>query len=208
MRLLRIAQIVFLSEAILAATIPIKNDVLIQKRQLQSTANDALSDIASQLGLMTKKVDAFVGDEESATKLLDSATAVLNAMKNGEEKVGKGEDLGIGETVVILVPLFQITDAVNKVMESLTKKRPEFDKIGLTFVIGDELELFNIETKKLIGVVVAKLPAFLPAVAAQPFYQTILDRLSETAAAFKTGDNTPTNVTLPNNATSNTTQPS
>lgn len=202
MRLFRIAQVIFLSEAIFAATIPERNTELIQKRQIKSTASDALNSIASQLGAMTIKVDAFSGDQESATVVLDSATAVLNAMKNGEEKVEKGGGLGITETVVIIVPLLQITNAVGKVMESLTKKKPEFDKIGLTFVIGDELELFNIETKKLINIVIAKLPSYVPAIAAQPFYQPILDRLSETTTAFKTGtpDSPQTTSTQPNSS--------
>jgi Hydrophobic surface binding protein A len=214
MRLSSIVQLLTLAIISNAVAVPISGDKLLERRQRSpksgkgsspkssaptssssslegsapaggTTANDALTQITTQLGDMNQKIQAFTGDPITAVPILDSAATVLATIKRSEEKVQGAQVLGLIETIAILIPLTSLNSAVGTVTEGLVKKKPQFDEASLTAVVSDQLELFNVEAKKLIDIVVAKLPAYLPTVIAAIFYQPILDKLGTAVTAFK-----------------------
>jgi hypothetical protein len=150
-----------------------------------TTANDALTQITTQLGDMNQKIQGFTGDPITAVPILDSASTVLATIKRSEGKIQGAQVLGLIETIGILIPLTSLNSAVGTVTEGLVKKKSQFDEAALTAVVSDQLELFHVEAKKLIDIVVAKLPAYLPTVIAAIFYQPILDKLGTAVTAFK-----------------------
>jgi hypothetical protein len=62
-----------------------------------------------------------------------------------------------------------LNSTVGAVTQALIAKKPKFDEADLTFVVSDQLDLLNIESKKMINIV-AKPPAYLSGTAAEPFY--------------------------------------
>jgi Hydrophobic surface binding protein A len=184
----------FLALALTASAAP-----MIEKRQSPSPANAVLADITTQLEIMTKAITAFqVSAKEydadqtlddakrseakslKAVGILDGSSAVLAIMKEGIDKVSSAGDLTFVDTISILGPLTILNNAVGKVATALTKKATvsAFKSASLISIVKDQLEIFDVESKKLVDTIVGKLPKNLPSTIAQPFSQPITDKLS------------------------------
>jgi hypothetical protein len=155
----------------------------INKRQSTSSV-DLFSKLGVQLEDLAKKIPLYNGDLSTAVAIVDSAGLVLNIMKSAEETTETGPTLGLPEALTLILPLYQISTAISTVTGELIGKKGEFEPEFST-VVADHLTLFNQETKRLISIVTAKLPKYLPIALATPFYQPILDKLAEAEKAFQ-----------------------
>jgi hypothetical protein len=151
----------------------------------KSPANGVMNTITRQLGDMKKSIASFTGDTITAVPLLDSASAILATIKGGSESVSAGGPLGLLEVVAILGPLASLNSAVGQVTQALLAKKPQFDQAGLTFIVFDQLDGFNVEAKKLVDAILGKMPAYLPKGLTGPFAQPIVDKLQQAVDAFK-----------------------
>jgi hypothetical protein len=151
----------------------------------KSPAMGVMNQITRQLGDMKKSIAAFTGETITAVPLLDSASAILATIKSGTDGVMAGGPLGLLEVVAILGPLASLNSAVGQVTQALLAKKPQFDEAGLTFIVFDQLEGFNIEAKKLVDAILGKMPAYLPKGLTGPFAQPIVDKLQQAVDSFK-----------------------
>jgi hypothetical protein len=153
----------------------------------KSPASDIMNNITKQLGDMKKSIAGFTGATITAVPLLDSASAILSTIKSGSDAVSAGGALGLLEVVAILGPLMSLNTAVGQVTQALLAKKRMFDEAGLTFIVFDQLDGFNVEAKKLVDVILGKMPAYLPKGLTGPFAQPIVDKLQQAVDAFKKG---------------------
>jgi hypothetical protein len=155
----------------------------ISKRQ-SGTAVDLLAKLGVQLDDLGKKIPLYNnGDSSTAVTILDGASLVLNTMKSAEEVLANGSTLGLPEALALVLPSYQISVSISTLMGVLIGKKGEFDPEFST-VVADHLTLFNEEARRLVSIITGKLPQYLPAALAVPFYQPILDKLEEATKAF------------------------
>jgi hypothetical protein len=80
-----------------------------------------------------------------------------------------------------------LNTAVIGVTKELIRKKPDFEAIAdevLIAVVYDQLLTFHAESKKLVDVIVGRLPSCLPSTIAQPFSQPIVDKLEEALKVY------------------------
>jgi hypothetical protein len=185
MRLYSFVQLLSLAVAAIAVAVPINDNKIVQNAQVPAAAVEALNQLTTQLNKMRENIAKFDGDPLTAIPILDSSTAIINTMKSSEEKIQNATALGISETYRLLAPLVSLNTAVGSVTKALMAKKAKLDEIDVGVVLSDQLDLLKIESKKMIDIVVTKLPAYMRGAIAAPFYQPILDKVTSTAAAFK-----------------------
>jgi hypothetical protein len=185
MRLYSFVQLLSLAVAAIAVAVPINDNKIVQNAQVPAAAVEALNQLTTQLNKMRENIAKFDGDPLTAIPILDSSTAIINTMKSSEEKIQNATALGISETYRLLAPLVSLNTAVGSVTKALIAKKAKLDEIDVGAVLSDQLDLLKIESKKMIDIVVTKLPAYMRGAIAAPFYQPILDKVTSTAAAFK-----------------------
>jgi hypothetical protein len=151
----------------------------------KSPAATVMNTITRQLGDMKKSINGFTGETITAVPLLDSASAILATIKSGTQAVNAGGALGLVEVIAILVPLSSLNSAVGQVTQGLQAKKGQFDQAGLTFIVFDQLDGFNVEAKKLVDAILGKMPAYLPKGLTGPFAQPIVDKLQQAVDSFK-----------------------
>jgi hypothetical protein len=137
------------------------------------------------LGQLQADINRFNGEPTDAVPILNTATSILDVIKDGTGKVSGAQSLGLFETIGILGPLGSLYSSVGGVIDSLMGKKKIFEENSLSLVLIEQLELFNTESKKLVDAVTAKLPAIIPTAIASIFSQPILDKLSEGLTKFK-----------------------
>jgi hypothetical protein len=185
MRLYSFVQLLSLAVAAIAVAVPINDNKIVQNAQVPAAAVEALNQLTTQLNKMRENIAKFDGDPLTAIPILDSSTAIINTMKSSEEKIQNATALGISETYRLLAPLVSLNTAVGSFTKALMAKKAKLDEIDVGVVLSDQLDLLKIESKKMIDIVVTKLPAYMRGAIAAPFYQPILDKVTSTAAAFK-----------------------
>lgn len=168
------------------ATEPSK--ALVVKRDYK-TVTGILGQVSKDLDSLTAKVKDFDGQAINAVPVLDAAAAALKTLKDGAVTVQGQNDLqkdvlSLVDTIFLLGSLNTLNTAVDNVTKNLVAKKEQFDQALVGFVVSDQLVNFQGAAKGLVDAVVAKLPAYLPTVLAQVFYQPILTKLDNAVKAF------------------------
>jgi hypothetical protein len=172
----------FLALALTSSAAP-----LMEKRD--AVANEVIAKLTKQLNDMASSVSWFYPGWDisrtarNALPILDQAAVVLKTMQDGARQVWGSESLGLTDAIAILSPLTTLKNAVTAVTDGLMKKMDYFD-LYLTPVVVQQLQTFNVEAQRLVKVIVARLPSYVPGGIAVPFSQPILNALQTTLDAY------------------------
>jgi hydrophobic surface binding protein A len=71
-------------------------------------------------------VNKFNGEPTDALPVLNTATSILNTIKDGTVKVAAAQSLGLFETIGILGPLGSLSSAVGTTIDGLLAKKKDF----------------------------------------------------------------------------------
>jgi len=148
------------------------------------TVNGILTNITLAVTKLTGEVEKFDGQPINAVPILDEAQAIALILEDGSAKAKATTVLGLNDTIAILPGLGGLESAVTTAITALEGKKPQFETVGVTFVVADQLIALNGGANQLVKDIVAKLPAYLPTAIAQIFYQGILTTLDKAVKSF------------------------
>jgi hypothetical protein len=120
---------------------------------------DSLKNISQSVQAMTTGVQFFDGDAAKGAAILGQAEAILVIMSSSATAVSNITALGLVEAVQILQPANALVSDVQKVIDALISKKPEFDKANLSSVVTSTLQKIKPGAEAVIKAVTGKLPA-------------------------------------------------
>jgi len=141
--------------------------------------------IGGQLDKMKSQVTGWDGDAEKAVDILSASTAVMETLKAGIQTIQTTDAMGLTDALNMIPATNTLNTAVDGLITALISSKPKFDAAFLSTVVFDQLELQKVASAKMVDVIVAKLPAYVPGAIGTAMSAGILASLDKGVAAFK-----------------------
>jgi hypothetical protein len=144
---------------------------------------DALKSISESIQAMTAGVQSFDGDTTKGAAILRQSESILSIMSSSAAAIAPTATLGLNEAVQILQPANSLVTDVQKVIDALISKKPEFDKSNLSSVVASTLQKIRPGAEAVIKAVTGKLPPSVSSVG-ESIGKQIYTALDKGIAAF------------------------
>jgi hypothetical protein len=130
---------------------------IVEKRDAKPIT-DSLAQISKSIQAMTAGVAAFDGDAVKGAAILVQAESLLDVLSNSAKTIDPTPVLALNDAVQVLAPGNALITDVQKVIDALISKKPEFDKSNLSSVVTSTLNKFKTGAQTLLKSVTGKLP--------------------------------------------------
>ncbi|PSR88677.1 hydrophobic surface binding protein A-domain-containing protein, partial [Coniella lustricola] len=148
------------------------------KRDLQ-TIQSGITAVQTSLDNLGTAVDAVSAtDPTTLTKVLSASQAAQDTIANTTTSIQGTTALSLTDALTLQQSATGLTTSANKTVTSLIAKKPVFDQLGVSTVVGQQLVAQKKGASALGNAIVSKVPAIGQSIAQQSIGQinTVLDQ--------------------------------
>ncbi|KAF4786035.1 hypothetical protein HER10_EVM0012768 [Colletotrichum scovillei] len=173
----------------------------IEKRQL-SVIQGAVTSVQGALTKLNTAVQGVGNDVASAQPILAASTEVQNTLSKAATDIQGAQPLQLQEALGLQQTATDLTSSATTLIDTLVSKKPNFDQIGVSSVVLQNLQQQKTASASLGTAIVSKVPAIGQGIAQQSIDQ-ITAALDKGIQAYSAGGAAPagakpaTNTTAP-----------